>query len=583
MPEVNYQVQTSYGDAHEDASGLVSLTSNSVYCTFTYWAFHRFININIPQGSVINKAYLILDKFNPSGIGTCNIYAEKLGNPKPLTALDAGATSAISSRARTTNVVAFNINVGIDEQEISSDISSVIQEIVNDPSWKNGNAINIILDGTGGGLLGSCSYEQNTSRAAILRIEYSPGSGSTAESGKPLLKRFLHKIYDKNGNYIKTWQDNVANVPKFRWAINGGMGEMEILLAESLEEYGEGNDVAFGNIVKTYIQDKDQERGRKIWEGKINYYEPYVGEEGNQFIRVRATSRMLEMESRIVRDASDNTTYSFASTDPTAIFKALINSTSAGSILKEGDMDDTDTTVTFDFVADTFRNAFQDILKISPQHWYWYLDADNYIHFHEANFEEIDHVLFIGKEVSSIEATKSTENLINRVLFMGGGSPNLYYVYDRTSSQSAWGLREKFMKDERVTVAATAQTMATRLLDDFDHPISEIKAIVLDSNLVGSDGYDIESLKPGDIVQIRHPRREYETTNWDEAYWDQDYWDFDIKYSIGQPHQIIEITYEFNKAVLRLARKTEDVGYRIEDIARNLKQTATQNIPNQPS
>lgn len=256
---------------------------------------------------------------------------------------------------------------------------------------------------------------------------------------------------------------------------------------------------------------------------------------------------------------------------------------SAGGILLKGAINSTGTTATYTFQANTIREGFDICVKLSPQYWYFWLDADNQINFKIANFEEIDHQLYIGKQISAVRMTKSIENLCNRVFFMGGGNPNLYKMYERTSSQSEWGLREKYLKDERVTVDATASLLATSYLDNHDHPISEIEIEVVDSNIDPINGYDIERFKPGDIIRCLHPEMEKRNTNWDEAYWDVDYWDFDVRYALGQPHQILEINYEFNKCILKLSAKLEDFQKRIEDVKRNLDETAKQNLPSAPS
>jgi len=106
---------------------------------------------------------------------------------------------------------------------------------------------------------------------------------------------------------------------------------------------------------------------------------------------------------------------------------------------------------------------------------------------------------------------------------------------------------------------------------------------VLDSNIDPKNGYDIERFKPGQIIQILHPEKEFGDTLWDEAVWDVDYWDFSITQSFGVPHQIVEIQYEFNQVVLRVSAKLEDTNKRIEDINRNAEETAKINIPVNPT
>jgi len=594
MPLHTYQIQSNFADAYElDTSGsinphwIVWLGNRSA--TYARYNFLRFINIDIPNGAIINSAILTFTGYTVSAsIGVppnVSIYAEANDNPSALKFNNFD----ISNRRSTTAVVAWNnpIAFQVNTEHNSPSVVTIIQELINRTGWERGNAINFILDVGGavveGNLNKAWSYNTNLGKAVKLNINFSVPSGTIQEEGKPKQKVFLHKVHDKDGNYLATWGREVINRPDFRWTVNGGMGEMIIDLKREWKNYGENVEVKMGNIVETYIQDGDQERGKLVWSGIINRYEPLISSDGTQFIKVRATSRLIDLQFRLVKDGNDNTTVAFNTLDPTNFFKALINGASSGGFLKVGEMDDTGTSVSHTLTANTFREAFEDILKLSPQYWFWRLNADNSIDYKQANYDEVQHKLYIGKEITKIKATKSNEKLINRIYFMGGGSPNLYKTYERTTSQSEWGLREKFIKDERVTLAATASTISTRHLDDFDHPISEIEIEVVDSNIDPINGYDIERFKPGDIVQIFHPQQQSRFTEWDEADWDIDYWDWSIIYSVGQPNQIIEINYKFNKVVLKVSSKLEDVQKRIEDIKRNLDVTAKTDIPIKPT
>ena len=591
---VTYQIITGRNDARENDAGVMGINfSDLLFGNIRRWQFMRLINIEIPQGATINSAYLKLYSFSSgytSGNLTIAIYAEKSVNGLILTSAHGATTSEISGRARTTQTINW-INPAFtapSTQYASPDIKAIIQEIINQPAWQKGNAINIITDcgAAAAGWRDTWAFDGNPSKSAVLEIDYTdPITKGLAEQGKMKQKDFIYKIYDKDGVYLgKTWANEVANIPEFIWTMNGGMGEINIQLKRSLKDFGENVDVAFGNIVKCYIQDGDQERGYKIWEGKINRYEPSVSSEGEEIVNVVATSRLLEMERRLIKLVND-TEVPYASKDPSAILKSLIDMPSAGGIILKGKINDTSTTASYTFQANTIREGFDIIVKLSPQYWYWWLNADNEINFKITNYDEIDHQLYIGKEVSNVRMTKSVENLCNRVYFMGGlvAGANLYHMYERTSSQSEWGIREILMKDERVTVDATAELLATSYLNNYDHPISEIEIEVVDSNIDPINGYDIERFKPGDIVRVLHPEMEKRDTLWDEAYWDVDYWDYDIKYALGQPHQILEINYQFNKCVLKLSQKLEDFQKRMEEINRNLEETAKINLPSIPT
>lgn len=586
MPIITKQITSSYNDWGINEAGTVTYPSSTFFGSVTQnIQLHcfRFLNIEIPQGVTINSAKITLVGMAEFGTPptSATIYAEKVPAAKIGTRIITSASFTVSSAAwASMNFSSFNTPVD------SPDFASVVQEIVNQTDWVSGNPINIIID-TGAGFTGLNTWElyeytDDPARAATLTIDFSYPP-SIENTSKPKTKTFFHKVYDKDGNYLTTWAKDVISKPEFSWKMNGGMGEMIIKLKRELKDYEEGTNITVGNVIKTYVQDGDREIGTKIWEGLLNRYEPTVLPDGSQGVLIRCVSHTITQQYRIVRDPQNNTTVAYASTDPTNIFKSLINSKWNNGILKVGTMDLTGTTVSYTFRGDTFMSAYDIIVKLSPQYWYWYLDAENFVHFKEANFEEVNHKLILGKHIIRMNITKSIENMVNRVLFMGGGSPPLYEMYERTGSQTEWGLRELFIKDERVTVSATAELIATSHMDIYDHPISVIEIEVIDSNIDPVNGFDLERLKPGDIIQIFDPDQENAMTLWDQFDWDVGYWDFDITKSIGQPQQIKEIKYGFNTATLYLSEKSISLEKRMEDINRNLETTAKLNLPAQPS
>jgi len=594
MPQRNYQILSTNADLYEH-SGTNSVTNNgSLWFTYNsvnnYPKYHylRFINIDVAQGSTINSAKLTFTGFQPqwSTPVEMDIWAELADNGT----VPSTTNSFISNLVKTTATVAFDpATIWSESIEYDSpDIATIIQELVSRTGWGKGNAINFLIevDNTTGvsSQNRAYSFDRGASKALKLEIDFTPpASGGITQITQPKTKQYFHKIYDKDGTYKATWGKDVIISPNFKWKINGGMGEQQILLKRNVKSFGENVDVKMGNKIETWIQDGDQEIGRLVWTGVLNRYEPKIIANGDQVIDVRGISKLIEYEKHIYQTDAGLTTDTKASKSPDTILREVITSKYGASLFQEGDIEATGTTVTFTFTSNTYRQVLESILNISPQYWYWRLLPDNTIDFKKANFDEIDHMLYVGKEANNVVMTKSIETLINKVYFMGGGDPNMYRVYERTSSQEEFGLREKFVKDERVTVVATAETIATRILDDFDHPLSQIAITVLDSNIDPKNGYDIERFKPGQIIQILHPEKSFGYTLCDEADWDVDYWDFSITQSFGVPHQIIEIDYQFNRVILKVSAKLEDTNKRIEDINRNLNETAKITIPVNPT
>jgi type IV pilus assembly protein PilY1 len=134
----------------------------------------RFQRVEIPQGVTINSAYL---EFTASGTssGSANwaIYGQ---NADDVSAFSS-TSNDISSRLKTTANVAISSvdNWGTtDEAHQTSDITTVVQEIVNRSGWCGGNAMAFLL--TGSGIRTAYSYEGNASLAPRLVVDYDPDS-----------------------------------------------------------------------------------------------------------------------------------------------------------------------------------------------------------------------------------------------------------------------------------------------------------------------------------------------------------------------------------------------------------------------
>lgn len=399
-------------------------------------------------------------------------------------------------------------------------------------------------------------------------------------------KRFGHKIYTNDGTYIETLpRDLVTNTPSFNWQMNGGMGEMVIKLALSIRDFSSGYEntiIKLGNRVKTIVTDANTTVPIKIYSGYITAYEPTMDEDGKQEVTVHVTSSLKVLADNLFHDGAA-TTKAYASEDPSNIMKNVIDKCASVIHYAGASIALTTTTVSYTMNYLTYREAVDIVLGLCPAYWYWYVDADDLFYLKPANFDTIDHKLFIGKQVNSIKASKSIEELYNAVYFKGGGDPAMYKLYSRSSSITEYGRREYKMQDERVTTAATASTMATKFLDEHDHPRSVLTATVMDDAVDSGKGYDIESLRPGQVVQIKHPRIEDKITLWDIADWDIDFWDFNLIYSLSLPMQLVSVDYQYDRAIIQLSLVPTDVAHRIEDINRNLDTSRAETVPSTPS
>ncbi|MGB3227824.1 MAG: alkaline phosphatase PhoX [Saprospiraceae bacterium] len=139
----------------------------------------RFTNIAIPKGSLISKAYLqfTVDNTNKN-TDPCNlfIYAESTSNS---ISFDGSQPFNLSKRNFFNDSVEWNIPVGswttigqksLDQQ--STDVSILIQRIVDQESWNGGNALSLFIKGSG--LREAESFDGSPADAPLLIIEFIP-------------------------------------------------------------------------------------------------------------------------------------------------------------------------------------------------------------------------------------------------------------------------------------------------------------------------------------------------------------------------------------------------------------------------
>jgi hypothetical protein len=180
-------IATSSDDAEEKPSGSIRLASSDLELTQDKTNQQvvgmRFTGVNIPPAASIQSAYI---QFQADETGSdptsLTIYAEAVDNATTF----ADATGNITNRTTTSAAVAWSPvpwttvgQAGPDEQ--TSDIATVIQEIVNRPGWSSGNALAIIITGTGKRT--AESFNGVSSAAPRLHIEYLTGNLTPTTSG----------------------------------------------------------------------------------------------------------------------------------------------------------------------------------------------------------------------------------------------------------------------------------------------------------------------------------------------------------------------------------------------------------------
>ncbi|MBX2838164.1 MAG: hypothetical protein KTR35_15000 [Gammaproteobacteria bacterium] len=133
----------------------------------------RFVKVHVPPGAQIKSAHLSFTSHSATvDPTTLDISAEDIGTPTAFT----GAPFDLSTRTQTTSREVWTVptfdTVGTDYD--STDITTIVQEVVSRSDWCGGNPMHLFLNGTGAREV--VSYDQNPVSAPRLNITYEPSS-----------------------------------------------------------------------------------------------------------------------------------------------------------------------------------------------------------------------------------------------------------------------------------------------------------------------------------------------------------------------------------------------------------------------
>jgi hypothetical protein len=175
---ISIQIITSEDDAEERTSsgGSVSLTSNDIELTEDALLLQvvglRFRNVGIPPGASIVGARIQFTADETQSVATSlTVEGEASDHAAAFVKVDGNLTS----RLRTANAVSWNpapwVSIGdAGAEQRTSELTAIVQEIVDRPGWAAGNAMAFLISGAGHRT--AEAYDGMPTRAAILEVDY---------------------------------------------------------------------------------------------------------------------------------------------------------------------------------------------------------------------------------------------------------------------------------------------------------------------------------------------------------------------------------------------------------------------------
>ena len=323
-----------------------------------------------------------------------------------------------------------------------------------------------------------------------------------------MAKTITIKVFRPTGEFLKVWVN--ATFETFTKEINAGLGSCKIELGE-LFDY-QGDDLREGNTVEILVADEGTislpEGYVLIYSGYISSYNPWVAGK-----RQGITVYLLGHYTKLALDIWKNnitTTFDYSTaTDFGTMFRDLMARYVAETVnpklsYTNGTIKLTSTTGKYRFEMKTYREAIEKIKSMAPEGWFWYADELGIIHF-ESKPTTPTHTFILGSHFSGVIVERSMEKIRNAFLFWNGEieGDKIYKLYSDAASIAQYGRRlEKFF-DYGVGDEPTAAKIAARFLAEAKDPAVKVTCEIIDNNEDPINGYDIESIQPGDTCTFR--------------------------------------------------------------------------------
>ena len=317
-------------------------------------------------------------------------------------------------------------------------------------------------------------------------------------------KRYSVKIYDRAGTTFKGNYDPIGGYA-FTKTINGGVGALSITLPRKFDNFGLGEDVNLLDEIQVWVQDKDTS-GKKIYSGYVSSITSFI-DGSNQGIKLDVLGYVSRLAFTLDWNGTD--------------ISMVRNSLTAGELVKDvidkyrstvseerinygtGTVDITGSDISYTSNAKSCLETIERAREMAGATWYWYVDADNVFYFREYATTPT-HLFTFGKDISSLEITRSADDIKNEFIFWNGlMADDTNFISNRyynTNSINSYWNRFEANTDGRVTTSAGADALGDSYINAYKNPNVSMRFEVKDNNL--GAGYDIESIEPGHTCKI---------------------------------------------------------------------------------
>ena len=337
-----------------------------------------------------------------------------------------------------------------------------------------------------------------------------------------MAKQIIIKSYNSSGTYIGNIND--ATFDNFSKMINGGLSELILKLARTIDTFNATGDVTIGNKIEIWIIDEDTgNTAIKIYSGFVEQHNPIIdGDE--HYVEIVCYSMVSKIKNDILKESAQTKLYTKATVGLTITALDLAAAEIADVVMAIIDkynavntafnlfynlngidtVQDTGNDMQSIFEAMTYFEAIEKCRAAAPQNWHWILNANNEIEFKPIS-ASADHTFVLSKDIKSIRASKTADGVKNILLLWssngGGAGTDVYKQYTDDASISLYGRRVEKQIDHSIYDEITMDNIGNSFINENKDPKIRIELEIADNN-ESDKGYNIESIEPGDTCKI---------------------------------------------------------------------------------
>ena len=327
-----------------------------------------------------------------------------------------------------------------------------------------------------------------------------------------MIKTICIKVYGPSGTFLKEWTN--ATFSGFSKEINGGLSECVIELGVPFDY--QGADVDVGNIVDIIVSDADVPSGRRVYSGYISLITPHV-DGGVEGITVNLLGHYTRLSIDFLKEGVATTLFSDSTVGLTdtgpgdaadigLIVRGIIDRYraetanpkiyySTASVPLAGQ------TALYTLGLKTYREALDKIISMYASNYFYYIDEDGLLTIKQKPTTPT-HTFQLSKDNKSVRIDKSLEKIRNFLLVWNGENPGVFNHYDDEASITKYGRRSEYIEDFGINDDTSADKIGAKFIAENKDPDIKLTCEILDDSIDPINGYDIESVQPGDSCRF---------------------------------------------------------------------------------